>query len=151
MGKPGKKVIAITGGGTGGHVYPALPVIRKLQNEEYDIHWIGSYKGIEKEITRKWGIPYHPVSTGKLRRYFSFRNFTDIFKILFGFVQSFYILFRLKPAVLFSKGGFVSVPPVVAASILKIPVLTHDSDVDPGLATRINSRFAGRKSLFPTR
>ena len=144
MRRQAKKIIAVTGGGTGGHVYPALPVIRKLQKENYDIHWVGSYKGIEKGLIQKWDIPYHAISTGKMRRYFSLRNFTDIFRIIFGFVQSFILLSRLKPVLLFSKGGFVSVPPVVAAYILRIPVLTHDSDVDPGLATRINSRFARR-------
>ncbi len=136
--------IVITGGGTGGHVYPALPVIQKLEQENYQIHWIGSKKGIEKDIVQTWGLTYHPVSTGKLRRYFSFQNFTDLFKIAFGFFQSLSVLSKIKPDVLFSKGGFVSVPPVVAASLLKIPVFTHDSDVDPGLATRINSRFARR-------
>ncbi len=144
LGPQEQKIIAVTGGGTGGHVYPALPVIRKLQKQGYDIHWIGSHRGIEKNLVQNWALSYHSVSTGKLRRYFSLRNFTDIFRILLGFFQSFFLLSRLRPALLFSKGGFVSVPPVMAAFLLKIPVLTHDSDVDPGLATRINSRFARR-------
>ncbi len=136
------KIVVMTGGGTGGHVYPALPLIRKLKAEACTIYWIGSAAGIEKDLADRWDLSYKGISTGKLRRYFSFRNFTDIFRILLGFFQSLIILGRLKPVFLFSKGGFVSVPPVLAAWCLGIPVYTHDSDVDPGLATRINSRFA---------
>ena len=142
------KTIAFTGGGTGGHVYPALPLIKKLKQEKYNLCWIGSRKGMEKDIVGKWDITYYPVATGKLRRYFSFQNFTDIFRIIAGFFQSYFYLLKIKPALLFSKGGFVSVPPVAAAALLGIPVLTHDSDVDPGLATKINSRFA-RKIFVP--
>jgi len=132
----------MTGGGTGGHVYPALPIIRLLQQEGYSISWIGSCKGIERDLVTSWGVTYKSINTGKLRRYFSFRNFTDIFRILAGFFQSFFYMFKNRPVLVFSKGGFVSVPPVMAAALLGIPVLTHDSDVDPGLATKINSRFA---------
>ena len=132
----------MTGGGTGGHVYPALPLIRLLKEENYEISWIGSRDGMEKDLVEGWGITYKGISTGKLRRYFSLQNLTDIFRILKGCLQSFVYLRREKPGLVFSKGGFVSVPPVVAASCLGIPVMTHDSDVDPGLATKINSRFA---------
>lgn len=137
-----KKNIIMTGGGTGGHVYPALPIIRLLQQEGYAISWIGSRKGIERELVSTWGVSYKSISTGKLRRYFSFQNFTDLFRILAGFFQSFFYMLKNRPVLVFSKGGFVSVPPVMAAALLGIPVLTHDSDVDPGLATRINSHFA---------
>ena len=136
------KTVAMTGGGTGGHVYPALPLIRKLKAQDCTIYWIGSTAGIEKDLAYRWDLPYKGISTGKLRRYFSFRNFTDLFRIVSGFFQSLLLLGKLKPVFLFSKGGFVSVPPVLAAWCLGIPVYTHDSDVDPGLATKINSRFA---------
>lgn len=142
MNNQNKKNILMTGGGTGGHVYPALPIVRLLQQEGYSISWIGSRKGIERDLVSNWGVSYKSISTGKLRRYFSFQNFTDLFRILAGFFQSFFYMLRNRPVLVFSKGGFVSVPPVIAAALLGIPVLTHDSDVDPGLATKINSRFA---------
>ncbi|RDG29964.1 undecaprenyldiphospho-muramoylpentapeptide beta-N-acetylglucosaminyltransferase [Oceanispirochaeta sp. M1] len=136
-----KKTIVFTGGGTGGHVYPALPIIKKLQDQGYRILWIGSHRGIEKRIVQSWGIEYRGISTGKLRRYFSLKNFTDIFRIKLGFFQSLRILNKIKPVLIFSKGGFVSVPPLTAGYILKIPCYTHDSDVVPGLATRINHKM----------
>ena len=135
------KVIVFTGGGTGGHVYPAQPLIRAFKEKGYRIIWIGSRKGIEKKIVAHWGVEYKAISTGKLRRYFSLRNFTDLFCIAAGLVQSFILLISLKPQLVFSKGGFVSVPPVAASAVLRIPSFTHDSDVVPGLATRINHRF----------
>jgi UDP-N-acetylglucosamine--N-acetylmuramyl-(pentapeptide) pyrophosphoryl-undecaprenol N-acetylglucosamine transferase len=106
------------------------------------VFWIGSGNTIEKSLVKRWGIPYYRIPSGKLRRYFSFQNIIDIFKIGAGCIASLFILARERPKVLFSKGGFVSVPPVFAARILKIPVITHESDSDPGLATKINSRFA---------
>lgn len=139
-----KKRILFTGGGTGGHVYPALAVIDKLKNENIDIIWLGSSRGMEKRIIDKAGIPFYSIPCGKLRRYFSFRNFTDTFKIIGGFFSSLVLLIRLKPVLIFSKGGFVTVPPVLAAFFLRIPVYTHDSDIGPGLATRINSYTARR-------
>jgi len=142
-----KKTIIFTGGGTGGHVYPALPIIKKLQDRGYKICWIGSYNGIEKRIIHEWNLEYYPISTGKLRRYFSFRNFTDIFRIIAGLFQSLSILKKIKPEMVFSKGGFVSVPPVVAAALLGVPSFTHDSDVVPGLATRINHKWTCRTFL----
>ncbi len=135
------KVIVFTGGGTGGHVYPAEPLIREFRKKGFKIVWIGSRTGIERKIVDQWDIEYRSISTGKLRRYFSLQNFTDLFRITAGLIQSFFLLMRLKPALVFSKGGFVSVPPVAAAALLKIPSFTHDSDVIPGLATRINHRF----------
>lgn len=148
--------IAFAGGGTGGHIYPGLAVadefraICKKNGKTARVYWIGNSRGMDKNIVEKnvdsdgersadffYGIP-----SGKLRRYFSIQNFFDIFKIFAGFVVSFFILLRIKPYVLFSKGGFVSVPPCLAAKILKIPVYTHECDFTPGLATRLNSRSA---------
>jgi UDP-N-acetylglucosamine--N-acetylmuramyl-(pentapeptide) pyrophosphoryl-undecaprenol N-acetylglucosamine transferase len=138
---PGPAVF--TGGGTGGHVYPAKPLIDSLLTDGADrrVYWIGSSRGMEKGIVEKWDIPYYGISSGKLRRYFDLQNFTDLFRIMAGFFQARRILRRDRPLFLFSKGGFVSVPPVLAAKSLGIPVYTHESDVTPGLATRINSRF----------
>ncbi len=139
------KRIAFTGGGTGGHIFPGLAVAEALLSRgEYELFWIGSGSPVEREIVRRWGIPFHAVPSGKLRRYFSLRNFSDVFRILAGFAVSLKILRREHPDLLFSKGGFVSVPPVIAASLLGIPVFSHESDVDPGLATRINLRFSER-------
>ena len=144
--------IAFAGGGTGGHIYPGLAVadelraIAKEKNIEIKIVWIGNKKGMDKNITEKSGSvdDFHGISCGKLRRYFSFQNFLDIFKILGGCISSYLFLKKFQPDVLFSKGGFVSVPPCFAAKMLKIPVFTHECDFTPGLATRINSRFASK-------
>ncbi len=144
------KTIAFTGGGTAGHVFPGLAVYRRLESEaeeagiELSMFWMGSRKGMEGRIIRKEGIPYIGLPSGKLRRYFSIRNFLDLFNIAAGFIISLICLARRKPDMLFSKGGYVSVPPVMAARFLKIPVFAHESDTDPGLATRISSRFAHR-------
>lgn len=138
-------VIAFTGGGSGGHVLPGIAVIQAVQERgDHSLVWIGSRNGIERSIVSRMapGVRYIAVPTGKLRRYLSIRNVVDMFKLPFGVMASLFRLFRLHPEVLFSKGGFVSVPPVIAAWILRIPVITHDSDADPGLATRINARFA---------
>ncbi len=140
--------ICFTGGGTAGHVYPGISVLEKTaekaveNNIETDFFWIGSSSGMEKRLLAETDIRFFGIQTGKLRRYFSLRNFTDLFKICAGLVQSFFILLREKPDLLFSKGGYVSVPPVLSASLLNIPVITHESDYSPGLATRINSRFS---------
>ncbi len=145
-----RKKAAFTGGGTGGHVFPGLAVAEKVREIDgtLEIHWIGSFRGMEREIVKKAGLPFHGIPAGKLRRYFSLYNFLDIFKIAGGILVSLFLLKRLKAEILFSKGGFVSVPPVIAAKILGIPVITHDSDLDPGLATRISARFA-RYILVP--
>lgn len=153
-----KKKVLFTGGGTGGHVYPALAIIERLKSEENDVLWLGSSKGMEKKILDRTDIPFFSIPCGKLRRYFSFQNFTDLFKIAGGLIKSLYVLHKIKPDLLFSKGGFVSVPPVMAARILNIPIFTHDSDIIPGLATRINARFASKilvsseesRKFFPT-
>jgi UDP-N-acetylglucosamine--N-acetylmuramyl-(pentapeptide) pyrophosphoryl-undecaprenol N-acetylglucosamine transferase len=138
-----KKTIVFTGGGTAGHVFPGLSVIDELSaSGDYDIYWIGSQNGIERSIVEGRGIDYIAVPSGKLRRYFSWKNGVDFFKVLSGFFTARRVLKRLRPDLLFSKGGFVSVPPVIAAKRLGIPVITHESDFDPGLATRINLRAA---------
>ncbi|MBQ0039693.1 MAG: undecaprenyldiphospho-muramoylpentapeptide beta-N-acetylglucosaminyltransferase [Treponema sp.] len=154
-----KFTIAITGGGTGGHIYPGIAVADEIRNliegKDIDlkIHWIGNSKGMDRSLVEKSFVAnggsvdcFHGISCGKLRRYVSFRNFIDLFKIFAGFVKAFFILLKIKPDCLFSKGGFVSVPPCMAAAILKIPYFTHECDFTPGLATRINSRKA--KNVF---
>ncbi|MDR2481643.1 MAG: undecaprenyldiphospho-muramoylpentapeptide beta-N-acetylglucosaminyltransferase [Spirochaetaceae bacterium] len=137
--------IAFTGGGTGGHIYPALAVIAALKEiSNPDIFWIGQKTGMDKSIVEAAGLRFYGISAGKLRRYFSLRNIADIFNIIRGFIEARKILAKEMPALLFSKGGFVSVPPVIAAASLKISVHTHESDVSPGLATKINTFFAER-------
>jgi UDP-N-acetylglucosamine--N-acetylmuramyl-(pentapeptide) pyrophosphoryl-undecaprenol N-acetylglucosamine transferase len=148
--------VVFAGGGTGGHIYPGLAVADELrgkaarEGEKIRICWIGCSSGMDRSIVEKntdgSGVRsadvFYGIPAGKLRRYFSFRNFIDIFKIAGGFFASFVILVRIKPAVLFSKGGFVSVPPCAAAKLLHIPVYTHECDFTPGLATRLNSGSA---------
>lgn len=136
--------IAFTGGGTGGHIFPALAVIEELFRSSWTgrIIWIGSSGGMEASILAGRRIEYFGVPSGKLRRYPSLQNVVDLFRIAAGFWSSFLVLRKQKPQLLFSKGGYVSVPPVIAAAILGIPVYTHESDLEPGLATRINARFA---------
>jgi len=137
--------IAFTGGGTGGHIYPGLAVASGLKKLfPCRIFWIGSNTGMDRTIIENAGIEFYGIPSGKLRRYFSMRNISDVFRIGAGFFAARRILKRQRPALLFSKGGFVSVPPCAAASTLKIPVFTHESDYSPGLATRINARFAER-------
>ncbi|MBU0743989.1 MAG: glycosyltransferase, partial [Gammaproteobacteria bacterium] len=109
MGSKSKKII-LTGGGSAGHVTPNIALIEKLLEEKWEISYIGSQTGIEKELITKLGIPYYPISTGKLRRYFSWQNFTDPLKIIYGITQALFLCFKLKPDLLFSKGGFVSFP-----------------------------------------
>lgn len=138
------KKIIMTGGGTAGHVNPNLALMPKLKKLNYEIKYIGSNNGIEKEIIGKTGIPYFSISSGKLRRYFDLKNFSDPFKVGIGFFQALRILSREKPNIVFSKGGFVSVPVVAAASFLKIPVLAHESDITPGLANKIAGKFADK-------
>lgn len=140
----GAKTIAFTGGGTAGHVYPAFPVLERLQNAGYTVFWIGSISGMERSLVEKLGIAYYGIPTGKLRRYWAWKNFLDFFRIFTGILHSWTILCKQKPLALFSKGGFVSVPAVAAARILNIPSFTHESDVDPGLATRLNLKLGAR-------
>jgi len=137
------KTIVFTGGGSGGHIFPGLAVVDELRSKsKINIVWIGSSKGIDRELVESHGTSFVGIPSGKLRRYFDIHNFIDIFCILAGFFKSILILLKLKPALVFSKGGFVSVPPCLAARILRIPVITHECDFSPGLATRINAGSA---------
>lgn len=131
------KKIVMTGGGTAGHVTPNVALMPALQKEGYEISYIGSYEGIEKRLIEDQGIPYYGISSGKLRRYFDPKNFSDPFKVLKGYSQSKKLLKKIKPDVVFSKGGFVSVPVVMAAKHCKIPAIIHESDLTPGLANRL--------------
>ncbi|RUL53999.1 MULTISPECIES: undecaprenyldiphospho-muramoylpentapeptide beta-N-acetylglucosaminyltransferase [Lysinibacillus] len=139
-----QKSIILTGGGTAGHVSLNQAIIPTFLSEGYDVHYIGSHDGIEKElITNSFpNVPYHSISSGKLRRYFSMKNFTDPFKVLAGVGQAFKVIRKVKPSIIFSKGGFVSVPVVIAAKLANVPVVVHESDVTPGLANRIALPFA---------
>ena len=132
------KRIILTGGGTAGHVTPNIALLPRLKELNYDIHYIGSYNGIEKELIEQLGIPYHGISSGKLRRYFSLRNFTDPFRVLKGFREAHRLIKLLKPEVIFSKGGFVSVPVVFAGKKCKVPTIIHESDMTPGLANKLS-------------
>ncbi len=131
------KRIVFTGGGTAGHVTPNIALIPKLKSLGYDIHYIGSYEGIERKLIEDYRIPYYGISTGKLRRYFDIKNFSDPFRVIKGFMEAKKVLKTLKPDIVFSKGGFVSVPVVRAASSLKIPCIIHESDMTPGLANSL--------------
>ncbi|MBP7480061.1 MAG: UDP-N-acetylglucosamine--N-acetylmuramyl-(pentapeptide) pyrophosphoryl-undecaprenol N-acetylglucosamine transferase [Spirochaetaceae bacterium] len=147
--------IAFTGGGTGGHIYPGLAVcdelkciLKKEGIENVNFLWIGNSEGMDKTIVEKSGSVglFKGIPCGKLRRYFSIKNFIDVIKIISGFAAALSVLIRYKPLFLFSKGGFVSVPPCYAAKFLHIPVYSHECDFSPGLATRLNSRCA--KKIF---
>lgn len=139
-----KYKIIMTGGGTAGHVTPNLALIPKLKKEGFEIKYIGSNDGIEKEIITKNNIPFFGISCGKLRRYFDVKNFTDPFKIIKGIAQALVIISKEKPDVIFSKGGFVAVPVVIAASIKNIPVVAHESDITPGLANKLSAPFCNK-------
>ena len=132
------KRIILTGGGTAGHVTPNIALLPRLKELGYDIHYIGSYTGIEKELIEQFGIPYHGISSGKLRRYFSLQNFTDPFRVLKGFGEANKLIKSLKPDVIFSKGGFVSVPVVMAGKKCHVPTIIHESDMTPGLANKLS-------------
>lgn len=139
-----KYKIIMTGGGTAGHVTPNLALVPSLIEEGFEIKYIGSRDGIEKDIITKANIPYYGISSGKLRRYFDVKNFTDPFKVLKGVCEALKILSKEKPDVIFSKGGFVTVPVVMAASMKKIPVVAHESDITPGLANKLASPFCDK-------
>lgn len=132
------KRIILTGGGTAGHVTPNIALLPRLKELNYDIHYIGSYNGIEKELIEQFGIPYHGIATGKLRRYFSVQNFTDPFRVLKGMSEAKKLVKILQPDVIFSKGGFVSVPVVLAGKSRKVPTIIHESDMTPGLANKLS-------------
>lgn len=136
------KTIVLTGGGTAGHVTPNLALIPSLRREGWEVEYIGSHQGIEKDLVTKEGIPYHGISSGKLRRYISKENVKDPFKVMKGYFEARTLLRKIKPKVVFSKGGYVTVPVVLAAGHLGIPVIIHESDMTPGLANKIAIRGA---------
>ena len=138
------KRIILTGGGTAGHVTPNIALIPELQKLGYDIHYIGSYNGMERKLIEDLNIPYHGISSGKLRRYFDLKNFTDPFRVIKGIGEAKKLMKELKPDVVFSKGGFVTVPVVFAAKSCNIPVIIHESDMTPGLANKLELPKASR-------
>ena len=131
------KKIVLTGGGTAGHVTPNIALLPALQEAGYEISYIGSYDGIEKKLIGDFNIPYQGIATGKFRRYLDPKNFTDPFRVIKGYGEAKKYLKQVKPDVVFSKGGFVSVPVVRAAASLKIPCIIHESDMTPGLANKL--------------
>lgn len=140
----------MTGGGSAGHVTPNLALIPKLSDLGYEIQYIGTEKGIERKIIEEEGIKYHIISSGKLRRYVDVKNLSDPFKVLKGVLQAARIIKREKPNIVFSKGGFVSVPVVIGAYLNRIPVIIHESDITPGLANKISTPFSTKVCVtFP--
>lgn len=142
--------IAFTGGGTVGHVSVNLSLIPTALEKEHQVFYIGSKNGIEREMIESQisNIKYYPISSGKLRRYLSFENAKDVFKVLKGILDARRVLKKEKPDLLFSKGGFVSVPVVIAARSLNIPTIIHESDLTPGLANKISLKFS--KKIYTT-
>lgn len=142
--------ILLTGGGTGGHVFPILAVVnelKKLSEEPLDFLWMGSEEGPEQDSAKKHSIPYKSVCTGKFRRYFSWQNLIDLFKVPIGKVQAFFIIKKFRPNVIFSKGGYVSIPAVLAGWSLRVPILAHESDTIPGLANRFLAKHASKIAI----
>lgn len=131
------KRIVLTGGGTAGHVTPNIALLPRLREEGYEVHYIGSYDGIERKLIEELDIPYYGISSGKLRRYFDPKNFSDPLKVIKGYQEASSLLKKLKPSIVFSKGGFVSVPVVLAAKRRRVPSIIHESDMTPGLANKI--------------
>lgn len=131
------KKIVLTGGGTAGHVTPNIALIPRLREKGYEISYIGSYDGIEKKLIEEFDIPYYGVATGKFRRYFDPKNFSDPFRVIKGYSEARKYLKQIQPDIIFSKGGFVSVPVIRAAASLKIPSIIHESDLTPGLANKL--------------
>ena len=156
---PEVPLAVFTGGGTAGHIIPGLAVIHELQTRGWRAAWIGSRRPAERTLVRAAQVPFYAIPAGKLRRYYSLRNVADVAAVLAGCLHALLLLARLRPRVLFAKGSYVSVPPVVAARLLGIPVITHESDTTPALATRINASmahtvlvaFAATRGLLPSR
>lgn len=138
------KKIVLTGGGTAGHVTPNIALLPELKKQGYEIHYIGSYEGIESKLIPELDVSYYGIASGKLRRYIDLKNISDPFKVVKGLHQARVLLKQIKPDVVFSKGGFVSVPVVVAAKSRGIPCVIHESDMTPGLANKICIPCASR-------
>lgn len=135
--------IVLTGGGTAGHVTPNMALIPVLKREGWEIHYIGTAEGIERKLIEPMeGVEYHVIKSGKLRRYFDPKNFTDPFRVIAGAFQAERLISAIKPDIVFSKGGFVSVPVAYGARIHRVPVLLHESDMTPGLANKLSAPFA---------
>lgn len=138
------KKVLLTGGGTAGHVTPNIALLPLLKKRGFSVSYVGSYDGIERKLIEETGIPYYGISSGKLRRYFDLKNFTDPFRVIKGYSEAKKLLKKEKPDIIFSKGGFVTVPIVLAARKYKIPVILHESDMTPGLANRICNPYASK-------
>lgn len=139
-----QRTIALTGGGTAGHVTPNLALAPVLVERGFRVEYIGSTSGIERSLCEEAGIPYHSIAVGKLRRYASWQNLTDPFRMLRGVVQAATLLGKLEARLVFSKGGYVGVPVAVGARLKGIPVVLHESDLSPGLANRLCIPLASR-------
>jgi UDP-N-acetylglucosamine--N-acetylmuramyl-(pentapeptide) pyrophosphoryl-undecaprenol N-acetylglucosamine transferase len=135
------KHLLCTGGGTAGHVIPAIPVMERALARGVRVSFVGSTSGLEQRLLADLPVDYHGIASGKLRRYLSVENLLDVFRVLTGVWQALWLLRRLRPDVVFSKGGFVSFPVVFAAGMLRIPVVAHESDLSPGLANRLSLPF----------
>lgn len=145
-----KRRILFTGGGTAGHVIPAIPIIKACLADGWDVFYIGSETGIERQLVAELNVPYYPIQTGRLRRYLTWRNLIDPFRVIVGFFQAWYRCFCIKPQVIFSKGGFVAVPVVLAGWMNRVPIIAHECDLTPGLANRLTMPFIHRLCVsFP--
>lgn len=133
--------IVVVGGGSAGHVLPARPIIQHYLDQGAQVSFIGTGSGLEADLVQDLGISFYPITAGKLRRYLSWANVVDVFKVLLGIVQALALVLRLRPTVVFSKGGFVSLPVVFAAWCCRVPVVAHESDLSPGLANRLVKPF----------
>lgn len=136
------KKIIMTGGGTSGHVTPNIALFKSIQKQNYEIYYVGSAKGIEKNLIEKEGIPFYQINSGKLRRYLDLKNLIDAFKVIKGFGDALLLLRKLKPNLVFSKGGFVTAPVVWAAYLCRVPIVIHESDFTPGLSNKLSAPFA---------
>jgi UDP-N-acetylglucosamine--N-acetylmuramyl-(pentapeptide) pyrophosphoryl-undecaprenol N-acetylglucosamine transferase len=144
------KKIVLTGGGTAGHVSPNLALVPSLRQAGWQVEYIGSYQGIEAQLVGDAGMPYYGISSGKLRRYFDWQNFSDPFKVIKGLADAYALLGKLQPDLVFSKGGFVTVPVILASWLRRIPTIIHESDFSPGLANKISLPFATKVCVtFP--
>lgn len=135
------KHLVCTGGGTAGHVIPTIPVMERVREAGARVSFIGSRSGLEARLLEGQAVEYHGIASGKLRRYLSVENAVDVFRVTAGIWQAWRLLGRLRPDVVFSKGGFVSFPVVLAAWLRRVPVVAHESDLSPGLANRLALPF----------